>query len=683
MNRCQRTNTRGMKAWNFQAGSINRRRLCVCQPFLSVAILVLPRGTVVQEPRGLSSSRSHARSAMKGAVLKRVPGSSTRPAKKKKDSTKLCISPPKILFRDPIGHELPSSLQNFRWNVDKVERKLQEKIQEKTLIAGNFVYQQAYRLLEGTRGEGIDFRSFREQLRVKFGIILDDTELHLLFDKYDEDGNGTIDLQEFIRRVLPPDYNYGRQWFEVSQLEGEERAARLRYEARQEFLACQGQATTENVDNTGAASKWTIEQLIKQIQAKVVQKTPSGEDQYRRAFKMLRTGRDQGIRMNGLQFNLKTKFGIYASDEQMRQLFSMCDQDSNGEIDLQEFLQFVDLPAYTTESRVPGGIWTRSDSEDEDEDSESNELGGTAGVTARGRGSRLTAASPSIRGTPRPGSASSVSTEEGSSAAFRHTRVMKERPRTANPRKTHMLQQRREMVEQQRMKDVSTRQGLRQTNSMSMGDIHSSHLEALSLANGKEGKCSRPPPHFSPSQTPRQRSSVNVRSDADTASIAGRSDGIYTLRPRSAGSVRSYASSSVGSTSSSVKGAAYMKRPPTPQTLRQKCLESRGVSAATAAEADAQARKKRASFTQINVEQHRGHILPRYTERRHSCSEISFVSSGGDNVCNCSCANRNEDDEDCYMPRVVRVHAKQYNAQPYTAEGRVLHRSKVLSSGCL
>lgn len=109
---------------------------------------------------------------MKGAVLKRVPGSGGRPTKKKKDKTKLYSSPPKVLFRDPIGHELPASLQNFRWNVDKVERKLQEKIQEKTLIAGNFVYQQAYRLLEGTRGEGIDFPSFREQLRMKFGIIL-------------------------------------------------------------------------------------------------------------------------------------------------------------------------------------------------------------------------------------------------------------------------------------------------------------------------------------------------------------------------------------------------------------------------------------------------------------------------------------------------------------------------------
>uniref|UniRef100_H3GP69 EF-hand domain-containing protein n=1 Tax=Phytophthora ramorum TaxID=164328 RepID=H3GP69_PHYRM len=575
---------------------------------------------------------------MKGAVLKRVPGTGSRPTKKKRDVNKLCSSPPKILFRDPIGHELPPSLQNFRWDVDKVERKLQEKIQEKTLIAGNFVYQQAYRLLEGNRGEGIDFLSFKEQLRVKFGIILDDSELHLLFDKYDEDRNGTIDLQEFIRRVLPPDYNYGRQWFEVSQLESEEKLARLKHEARQEFLACQGQITAGYVDNTGTASNWTIEQLMKQIQAKVVQKTPSGEDQYRRAFKMLRSGRDQGIRMNGLQFNLKTKFGIYASDEQMRQLFSICDQDSNGEIDLKEFLQFIDPPAYPDNSRVPGGIWTRSDSEDEDETSERSELGGIAEATANGRRLRPATDPPSVRGTPRRGSASSVSTEEGNSPP---TRVKKERPRTANPRKTHMLQQRREMLDQQRMKNVSRQ-------------VEKEHpVPALFIE-------------------------LPLRTH---------------LGNEAAGSVRSYASSSVGSASSSVKGAAYMKRPPTPQSLRQKCLDSRGVSAATAAEAQVKARmKKRASLgaTQLNAGQqpHRSNrIAPRDTERRHSYSETSSVSGGGcggNNVCHCACASLvKDDDEDRYVPRVVRVHAKQYNGRPYTPEGRVLHRSKVLSSGCL
>lgn len=97
---------------------------------------------------------------------------------------------------------------------------------------------------------------------------------------------------------------------------------------------------------------------------------------------------------------------------------------------------------------------------------------------------------------------------------------------------------------------------------------------------------------------------------------------------------------------------------------------------------------KRASLgaTQINAGQqlHRGsRVVPRDTERRHSYSDTSSVSSAGVNVCNCFCQNQDEEEEDRYVPRVVRVHAKQYNARPYTPEGRVLQRSKVLSSGCV
>ncbi|CEG50024.1 EF-hand domain pair [Plasmopara halstedii] len=571
---------------------------------------------------------------MQNANLKQVPRPGIK-KKKKKDLTKLYTPPPKIYFRDPIGFELPSSLHKFRWNGDKVERKLQEKIQEKTQIVGNFVYQQAYRLLEGPRGKGIDFDSFREQLRIKFGILLDDSELRLLFDKFDEDKNGKIDMQEFIRRVLPPDYNFGGQWYEISQLVGEEKAAHLRDEARQEFLVCQGDAKIVHIKNMGAVSNWTLKQLVQQIQAKVLQKTPSSEDQYRRAFKMLRSGRDQGIRIKGLQYNLRTKFGIYATDDQMRQLFSMYDLDSNGEIDLKEFLQLIDPPAFPSNSNVPGGIWTQSDSDSEDED--------TVGDKNEGIDAQTLLAPPATSLSQR--SASSDCIDGQNTDTDKPMRAERERPRTADPL---MLQKRREKLEyQQLMCDNIKQTCLMPINPVKVVPSRAGECEE----NGKV-----------PLSRLWSRSVVDLK-EAGMDNISNRSERSHT-RPLSAGSVRSYCSSSC----SSIKRATFMKRSSTPQTLRQKCLESRKVLKGAGGEAYLKSQKKQAPKKAAQDSAERwGH------QRRHLFLESPSVL-GNRIQCGSSCNTKKLHDADEYVPRVVRVHAMQHNEKPYSPS-RMLRRS--------
>ncbi|KDO29026.1 hypothetical protein SPRG_06081 [Saprolegnia parasitica CBS 223.65] len=110
----------------------------------------------------------------------------------------------------------PPATTYFRWNLDQVEEKLRAKIQERTELRGNFIYQQAYRLLEKNRGHGIDLASFKDTMVNKLGLTLVDAEFEHLFAKYDTDQNGRIDIYEFINHVLPHDYGERTSWIEQS-----------------------------------------------------------------------------------------------------------------------------------------------------------------------------------------------------------------------------------------------------------------------------------------------------------------------------------------------------------------------------------------------------------------------------------------------------------------------------------
>nr|CCA17250.1 conserved hypothetical protein [Albugo laibachii Nc14] len=261
-----------------------------------------------------------------------------------------------LLFLEPVGFELPSSLSKFRWDVTKTERKLQEKISERNKISGKYVYQQACRLLGSSdTNNAIDYYSFKKHLRLKFGIILEDAEARALFERYDHDKNGKVDLREFVKQILsqPP---ADSQYFVRSQEASEQKSRQLRQMARDQFLMVTGNEAL----NTGSerTADWSIEKLKKNIQVKLLERTPGGVHQHRRAMKLLRVGCSPFVTVDALQRSLRVKFGLFCTEDQMQRLCEPLAMNASGEINLNQFLQSLEVTAYPRNSEVPKGLWT-------------------------------------------------------------------------------------------------------------------------------------------------------------------------------------------------------------------------------------------------------------------------------------------------------------------------------------
>lgn len=272
-------------------------------------------------------------------------------------SDKLLCPREKLLFREPVGRELPSSLSKFRWDVTKTERKLQEKILERNKISGKYVYQQACRLLgSNDANNAIDFAIFKKHLRLRFGIILEDVEARALFDKYDHDKKGKVDLREFVKQILKQPMT-DSQYFVRSQEASEQKTKQLRQMARDQFLMINGnEALITGAERT---ADWSVDKLKKNIQVKLLERTPNGVHQHRRAMKLLRVGCSPFVTVEALQRNLRIKFGLFCTEEQMERLCAPLVMNESGEINLNQFLQSLEVAAYPNNSEVPRGLWTQ------------------------------------------------------------------------------------------------------------------------------------------------------------------------------------------------------------------------------------------------------------------------------------------------------------------------------------
>ncbi|RHY36015.1 hypothetical protein DYB26_002233 [Aphanomyces astaci] len=98
------------------------------------------------------------------------------------------------------------------WSLDNIQFKLREKITQKTTRSSD-TFRQVYKIFQ--KSTGITLLEFRQGLLL-LGFRLNDAQANGLFNRYDSDHSGTIDLTEFCRHVLPPDYNGdGDHWVQL------------------------------------------------------------------------------------------------------------------------------------------------------------------------------------------------------------------------------------------------------------------------------------------------------------------------------------------------------------------------------------------------------------------------------------------------------------------------------------
>ena len=89
-----------------------------------------------------------------------------------------------------------------QWNVHEIERKIRSKIEQHTSRSSD-CFRQAHRIFKKAKGiTPIDFQNGLAMM----GLELNQQQTKLMFDRYDTDHSGDIDLQEFVIGVLGHDY---------------------------------------------------------------------------------------------------------------------------------------------------------------------------------------------------------------------------------------------------------------------------------------------------------------------------------------------------------------------------------------------------------------------------------------------------------------------------------------------
>ncbi|KAG1706751.1 hypothetical protein DVH05_027604 [Phytophthora capsici] len=226
------------------------------------------------------------------------------------------------------------------WTIADIEQMLREKIEQRTSKSSD-CFRQAFKIFK--KVNGIKPHEFHAALEA-IGLALTRVQSDILFRRFDKDGSGDIDLNEFIHGVLPPDY-VGISWVaaadELHRIEAKNK--------KEHAMAHPDQYMTEI-----EMESWSLDEIEMRIRDKIQQSTSRSSDTFRQAYKIFKKA--SHVTMEEFRERLLA-LGFRLTPAQCLGLFKRYDTDNSNDLDLQEFCNKILPPDYTHD----GDHWSHSE----------------------------------------------------------------------------------------------------------------------------------------------------------------------------------------------------------------------------------------------------------------------------------------------------------------------------------
>ena len=258
------------------------------------------------------------------------------------------IRPPEVAGSthqgDSFHHlkEIPQSMRSHRWTVDEVQQMLWDKITERLPIQGNcHQYQRIYRMFCEDLNKGLVPRTtitkevLHDKLITNFGIQVNEEEMEELFALYDTDGSGDIDIFEFIRALVPPEFKGRMPYQEEGPLHDDMEPMNPSNTASYDPMAPHNPASLQKF-------KPNAEELERRIREKVLGRSGGNAYSFKDMFVNLKAGMRALPELMGmvtpkaLQIILRTQFGITCDDNEIELLWKRYDKNNEGRIPVRQ-----------------------------------------------------------------------------------------------------------------------------------------------------------------------------------------------------------------------------------------------------------------------------------------------------------------------------------------------------------